>query len=100
MEERPEKKFTIKGLSKGLSLLNKLLAQGMDGNVTRFSRVQPMAEDRFVYIVKFMRRKSNNLDKAHRFYKKKKKNPPVTPSPVPTADIDDPQPAATKIFCN
>lgn len=59
VEERPEKKFTTKGLSKGLSLLNKLLAQGMDGNVKRFSRVEPMAEDRFVHIVKFMRRKRN-----------------------------------------
>lgn len=48
-EEEPERKFTTKGLSEGLSLLNKLLThfEAMDPNIERFTRIERMAHDVF-----------------------------------------------------
>lgn len=48
-EEEPERTFTTKGLSEGLSQLNKLLAhfEGMDPNIERFERIERMVLDAF-----------------------------------------------------
>ena len=48
-EEEPERKFTIKELSEGLSLLNKVLShfEKMDPNIERFARIERMAHDVF-----------------------------------------------------
>nr|XP_033800018.1 tigger transposable element-derived protein 1-like [Geotrypetes seraphini] len=48
-DEAPQRMFTSKGLSEGLSLLNKLLThfEDMDSNMERFARIEQMARDTF-----------------------------------------------------
>ncbi|MFH4984589.1 hypothetical protein AB6A40_011298 [Gnathostoma spinigerum] len=95
-EEQPERKFTTKGLSEGLSLLNKLLIhfEAMDPNIERFARIERMAHDMFrSYREIFEEKKKHTIQKKLTMFMKKPT--PVTQTAASDDDIDDPQPSTS-----
>ena len=92
--------FTTKGLSEGLSLLNKTLAhfEKMDPNIERFARIERMALDVFrPYREIYDEKKKRTIQTTLSMFVKKT-TPPPTPTPATpssSADIDDPQPSTS-----
>lgn len=84
--------FTTKGLSEGLSQVNKILAhfKGTDPNVKCFARTEQMVLSAFcLYHEIYDERKKRTIQtKLSMFMKKQTPLAALTP----TADIDDPQP--------
>jgi len=75
-EEEPERKFTIKELPEGLSLLNKVLShfEKMDPNIERFARIERMAHDVFrPYREIYEEKKKQTIQTKLTMFTKKKK---------------------------
>ena len=96
-EEVPQRKFTTKGLSEGLSLLNKTLEQfeKMDPNLERFARIERMAYDVFrPYREIYEEKKKRAIQTPLSMFMKK--TSPATPAPAtPTSTINSQAPAPT-----
>lgn len=95
-EEEPERKFTTKGLSEGLSLLNKLLNHfsAMDPNIERFARIERMAHDVFrPYREIYEEKKKHTIQTKLTMFMKEPT--PVTPTAASDDDINDPQPSTS-----
>ena len=94
-EEVPQRKFTTKGLSEGLSLLNKTLEQfeKMDPNLERFARIERMAYDVFrPYREIYEEKKKRTIQATLSMFMKK--TSPATPAPA-TPTLDDQQPSTS-----
>ena len=94
-EEVPQRKFTTKGLSEGLSLLNKTLEQfeKMDPNLERFARIERMAYNVFrPYREIYEEKKKRTIQTTLSMFMKK--TSPATLAPA-TPTLDDQQPSTS-----
>ncbi|XP_068218893.1 tigger transposable element-derived protein 1-like [Palaemon carinicauda] len=90
-KEEPQRMFTTKGLSEGLSQLNKLLAhfEAMDPNVERFGRIERMVHDTFrPYRLIYEEKKKQTMQTIFM----KISTPPTTPA---FSNADNPQPSTS-----
>ena len=99
-EEDPERTFTTKGLSEGLSQLNKLLAhfEGMVPNIERFARIERMVLDAFRPYREIYDEKKKRTIQTKLSMFMKKTTPPATPTPALTSTIHSQARVANKLI--
>ena len=100
-EEEPERTFTTKRLSEGLSQLNKLLAhfEGMDPNIERFARIERIVLDAFrPYRVIYDEEKKRTIQTKLSMFMEKKNLLRLPLPPAKTSTIHSQARAANKLI--
>ena len=89
VEEMPERKFTVKGLSEAFSMMNAMLQklEGMDPNVERFARIERAMQEKIrPYKEIYEEKKKKKIQTNLSMFIKRTGNPSVeTPQPSSTS---------------